>query len=213
MKSYGLLLTVTVMSTPIFAGGVGDGGGGYAVVCRDSSNQIIGTPQTMDLYESTARYGLTLLQPSGDIRIDFKNAVTNDYREAGESVSPDEWSQWSYNMEGLLQLMTFDKPVPFFNDIGNTIPPPAGCNYEQIAAFISSNQVNDANIDQEIDVNPEIWNRLPSQDRAALILHELFYYELRRDQGATTSERARQMVANAFAIDGVFIPYFGGTIF
>ena len=65
-----------------------------------------------------------------------------------------------------------------------------GCKIDQLATYPDNSGI--------VDVDPEIWAALDSQNRAALFGHEAFY-RMNRDNGDVTSHNVRRVVAYLFS--------------
>lgn len=62
--------------------------------------------------------------------------------------------------------------------------------FEQLANYTDEGQ---------LFIDEEIWNSLPTTDKAALYIHEAVYSYLRKEDKVITSKRARQITGYAFA--------------
>ncbi len=222
MKKILIVLSLVHASLTAWAGPQGSGGGN-AVVCRDSMGAIV-SAEFLDLYEGRLRYGLSY--KSGDdlsLEARLKQAV-NKLRSALTSSAISSYSTLPYwyfedapalgQRSVLSYLQRFDEifrvlpesaGLPPLDDSGDVILPKK-CKIERLALFK----------DGKVLIDGEIWNRLDTTNRAALIFHEATYKYQRDIEGATDSQEARKVVAQFFAsesLKGVFDGLTNHTIY
>lgn len=139
--------------------------GGSSIVCRSRRGAIISTELT-DSYEQ----GEFRLIPPETSETDVYYAALNRL-----SFRPDiqVWLK-----EALTSFQSWVKPsdgaLPRVADLGRARRLLPGCEYRQLAIFDGS----------RILVDPELYSKLPSRDRAALLIHEAIYYIARNFKGA-----------------------------
>lgn len=191
MRSIFLVLT-TLISLNTFAGsdGVGAGGGGTSVVCRDQDKNIR-SAELLDLYEAQRVHGLKLINSTGDLRRDFELAVARTYALQGSPEMINEIDVQE-NLNKFFDLVIFKtEPLKLLPDVGAVPELPSGCQLEQLAYFHDSPVMS-------LEVNKEIWDALDTRSRAALLSHEMLYvYE--RSLQEPTSESTREMVARIYS--------------
>lgn len=197
MKSNKVFLIAAIAGlfvTPCLAGN-GSGGGGYASTCRNPQGKIE-RAELLDLYEARTVYHRTLLTSSGDSLEDYKAALKNMYTLQGYPEAYEvEIAEKSFR--NFFDITEFTKPgekVPEIKDLGE-IPPPAGCQYEQVAAFGGKEKFLTLKWGK---IDSEIWNALDSQNQAALIVHESHYSGYRYLE-EKTSQNARIAVGIIFS--------------
>src|SRR4051812_1074476 len=75
-----------IIAASAASAGVGSSGGGKAVVCRDALSGSIQTAELLDLYEATARYGLTVRPDSGNMGTEYSRTLDEIRRIVDERV-------------------------------------------------------------------------------------------------------------------------------
>lgn len=183
IRSLGSIVGFLLFSVGASAG-TWTSGGGNAVVCTDRQGRIT-SAELLDLYEARAMYGLVPVPSSAPMR---EQAIEAAKRiDAGfERSAPiaDLIGRFEEKLR-FLPKGTGLKPV----EDSNHIVFPKSCQIVQLARYES---------DDLIYIDSDIWDFLNELNRAALLLHEILYWEL-RVYGESTSDRARKAVANAFA--------------
>ncbi|MFL5814330.1 MAG: hypothetical protein ACJ763_12190 [Bdellovibrionia bacterium] len=178
------------------SGGIRDGGnGGDAVVCRNSSGAIQKI-EMLDVLEARTLYGLSPKLGASNLSIEQKLETVfqqierlnptraKRYREAiqGWALNKIEWTQDEL------------KDIP--DSDHNLIP--VGCKIEQIAIR------QDPDYDYYhrglvLTVQQNLWRAMDLDNQAALILHELFYWDTQHLTFITNSRPARYLNALAFS--------------
>lgn len=178
--------------------GPSSGGGGMVVTCRNTAGKIIST-DLLDVYE--AKYlaqnntKISIMQPTGSLDEDYYRLVSNTYRLQGNGHHPDKGASLANvkNFIDAVDWISVGQVLPFLGDQGLTSPLGEGCMLEQLAIFYDSTG--------RVALSEEIWRRLDSLSRAALVEHELFYrYE--RDFSENTSESSRSYVRQIISQSG-----------
>lgn len=178
-----LFLALTLAASVLHAGGM-EGGGGNAVVCRDTQGKMV-SAELYDLFEGRALYGYlpkeTIIDYASQARV-----ISKKMTEANQD------SFFETETERILNDVRFLPPeaalVPI--DDSGSIVKPSNCDIFQTAIYQSNKRVY-------FDTN--IWNLLTETNRAALISHEVFYAYLRYYDAAKSSLRARQYVAYMYS--------------
>ncbi len=143
--------------------------GGSSIVCRNRRGAIISTELT-DSYEQSE---FRLIPP--------ETSETDVYYSALNRLSfrPDIqlWLK-----EALTSFQSWVKPsdgaLPRVADLGRARRLLPGCEYQQLAIFDGS----------QILVDPQLYSKLSSRDRAALLIHEAVYYIARNFKGAEITD-------------------------
>lgn len=213
-NQFRVFFTLTLISSfAVAAGGMSDGGGN-SVVCR--SDDKITSAKLLDLYEAEALLGLEILQPAPGLSfLDIaKNAAKNIDAGGGGNdqtaiqtirdgqgriiersvlINPAVRYPWTESsVERIAKKMRLLPPGTALKPIddSNNIILPRNCKIEQTAVYRDKTH--------EIFVDGDIWNHLDDTNKAALLVHEALYHQLRQE-GDSTSERTRQVVGNVFA--------------
>lgn len=186
------------------AGGV-NGGGGRAVVCRNTDGSIR-SARMLDLYEAELIFGLQLLSDQGTFEEQSLGALIRLQKHVQygvEGIDTEarwyDWVSWK-QPQWESRLRDFTHAIRFVeNDTVLTPTPdsfeaavPRGCAIEQVANFYDN---------KVLLVSREIWDKFPARDRAALLSHEVYYLFLRQSYGEENSIRARQIVGRLFSTD------------
>ena len=192
------ILAIFVMSVNAFAstGGV-DGGGGKAVVCRDSQGQIL-SAQSFDLYEGSVMFGLLpkFFEEGLEVAVSLSPKAAIDPWEkraasALANIPSSKLQQMISHRMSLVQksmrLVPANSQLLPVDDSFEVIAP-KNCFIEQAANYFN---------DRLILVSEEIWNAFDETSKAALMVHEAIY-ALNRMQGAKDSRISRKMVATLF---------------
>ncbi len=188
-----MLLCSQAFAIALHSGGGMATGGGSGVVCRDE-NFAVTSVQLLDLFEAQAQNHLTLVSSSGDSRTDYQNAVKRTYEVQKYDVnSPTEQEiQTHYSL--FFKSVHWTSPgakLPLITDQGSIFPLPSGCALEQIAIFHDGDS-------EFIELQTDLWQRLPALHQAALLVHELIYKTYRL-LGDYNSEFTRIYVAQNFS--------------
>lgn len=168
-------------------------GGGSGVVCRDE-NSAVTSVQLLDLHEAQVQHHLTLVSGSGNSQTDYRNSVKRTYELQNyyENTPTEKEIQDHYGL--FFKSVQWTLPgskLPLIADQGSILPLPKGCALEQIAIFHDGDR-------EFIEVQTDLWQRLPTLHQAALIVHELFY-KFYRILGDYSSEFTRLQVAHIFS--------------
>jgi hypothetical protein len=159
---------VFFLAKSALAGGSTVGNGGNTIVCTDANGQIKSV-ELLDFYEARIKRGVTPDLGDDTLSVDDKVALAMKRLDA---VDKDV----GYT---LAQLNTFKKDSVFLPGIrlvtvddSDHLFVPAGCQQEQTAIQKTPEFPGDKlfNIDQDL------WNHMDSNNRAGLILHEIFYH-------------------------------------
>ncbi len=205
-------------------GGIGDGGG-QSIVCRDDNGTVI-SAELLDLYEAKYFYLLNIQNPSVEknyLDVAIAKAAILDaalpaaYPVAKTTVTSGGQTEVNYQVSAgvffqrengstPLQLnvrkIDFEKllipgdiSIPSIGDSNpRIIPKKKGCEIEQVAIYKDGTN--------EVRFVENIWNQLSTNDKAALLIHEALYRQLRL-MGDMTSDRTRKVIGHLF----------GGTTF
>ena len=201
MKSKFALLAVLLLFSPLALAGASNGGGGAAVVCRQTDGQIR-YASLLDLYETSQVYGLKLFKPTGSLERDYYLAVANTYSLQGyPEYAEKEKASISENLRKFFEIVSMTpagQGLPILDDTGEVPMLPSGCAIEQLAIFHDASTLGT----DRVEINSEIWRSLDSLNQAALVTHEMNYY-WERTLNERTSEATRAVVAHIFADGGV----------
>jgi len=193
-RTVGLLATTIIFSltsSPSAAGeGNTDGHGGSGVVCRDRLGAIT-SAAVLDLYEAERlvyngrRAKIVRSEESLDIQLE---KVYQKLEQVGayEALGLKSLIQGARNA---IQEIPGDAGLEPVDDIATALRPKGNCKLEQIANFLSTEQIL---------VDNEIWRKLSKTDRAALIVHEAVYLLERGLDKTTNSRRARRITGAIF---------------
>lgn len=187
--------------------GAVDGGGGRAVVCKDSSDEIVSV-ESLDLYEARVQYGLTLEPEEQDLdtmlikvgsKLEHLGQGSRNQFLVNKTDIDRTFSKWR-----LLPPGTRLKPV----DDSHEVLVPAGCEIVQIANYKNQNTVL---------IVSDLWEKMSPLNQAALVFHESIYYWA-RFLGAEDSQRVRKVVGYLFStevLERVYdgLPPYGETLF
>lgn len=200
-----LVLTLSSFLGVSFAGI--DSGGGQGVLCGTKL-------QVLDLYEA-AKAGLELPASEDNLKEVIKTygkklKLYQSYKYF-EETSLHEELEWPYReiktkvLDKFLDIIP-GKKLPFTHDstVGKL---PEGCQLVQLAYY------NDRT--GNILRNPDYWKMLDTINKAALVLHELLYFQYRSGQvkveGAIKSDEARKIIGKVFSnksMDPIFAPLY-----
>ncbi len=171
-----------------YADGV-EGGGGRSIVCRDPNGKIT-SAEVLDLFEGRVQYQLEYKSKPIDFKAQIKDLFMSSTLEAQERL-------WAFQLRNRIGIILDNmKFIPEGNRLlpvndSHEIIVPKKCGAEQ-----SVNYFNDRTILFDL----EIWNALNETNKAALIMHEAIYKELRESAlPEKNSKRARHYNAFLFA--------------
>lgn len=177
------LIFLLFLSVNIFAGN--EGGGGYAVVCRDNQNEITNV-KMLDLYEAEYAYQVNVWNKSNDTKAivnEAFNKLNNSMDQADVHLLP--------IVNRIYKIARFVPKVakPATIDDVDPIIIPTECSMEQVALYVN---------DELLLIDLEVWEMMDNTNKAALYIHEAVY-RLERYSGAKSSRRARKVVAHTFS--------------
>ncbi|MBK9321618.1 MAG: hypothetical protein IPM97_01440 [Bdellovibrionaceae bacterium] len=172
-----------IVSSISFAGGM-EGGGGGAIVCRNTQGQMI-SAEIFDLFEGRALYGyLPKLDAS-----DYKAQARSIAKEISEAARNSFFINETERVLDEVRFLPPDASLNPINDIGSIIKP-SNCEIFQAAFYLPN---------KRIYFDSTVWSLLNETNRAALIIHEVVYAFLRSSNGDKTSIRARQYVSYLYS--------------
>jgi hypothetical protein len=192
-----LLSGMIGFNTLAFSGG-NSGGGGVGVVCR-GPDQKIATVELLDLWEARTLFGLTP-ELKGKPYLDLvqigieraKNIYEDRYRIA-------YWTEQDLEEN----LKHFTEANPYTHWLRNVklkrtedsfeLAVPDNCELEQIVNY------KDSAPNQEIYINQDLFDKLDDVNKSALLLHEIFYKELRDFSSEENSIRTRRAIGQIVA--------------
>lgn len=193
-------------------GGVSDGGGN-AVVCRDASGSVT-SAELLDLYEIRHLNGRTPMTDTDPAENYFELALEGARRlESGGFGRGTVISRMlSSKHESAVNLIEGLPPVSVISEeletartamrilgTGVALNPvddfsvvilPRGCHLEQAAVYRDHNNT--------LLIVGDIWNSFDDVNKAALLVHEAAYREM-RNRKAKTSDLTRWLVGHAFS--------------
>lgn len=181
---YIILAYLLFIHPTVYAGEKGNGG--YSVVCRNESGQIV-SAELLDLYEGRIIYKKSYL-PS-------ENSIDEIIQISLRKIDDNTFLNFIKN-----ELSKFEKNKIFIPS-GNELEPTddalptirkKGCNFEQLANYQSSG---------EILISEEIYNHLDNKNKAALTLHEVIYSIRRKSVRDVTSQVTRKIVSQLLATE------------
>lgn len=165
MKSAFLLMIIVSFCNFSFANGVFDrGNGGSGVRCNTSENSQL---TVLDLYEME-QYSFTLAR---DIPKDFESAVEFVLKRI-ELYDPNtgrEIRAASVIMKN--ELYFVHEPLNHIGDLGKDPELKPGCRVVQLAIQWDENSY----IGRKFVISVATWNELDQVNKAALVIHELYY--------------------------------------
>ncbi|MCX6116431.1 MAG: hypothetical protein NT027_02730 [Proteobacteria bacterium] len=171
----------------LFAGGMSTGGGS-AVVCRNSENQIT-YAEMLDLFEGRERFKMTINQSSDSPDVQVAAAL--------ERLNSNQGIKW------FLKNLTEDlKAKQSFlpRHIGLHLPSDIGTDH---AAYILDGcrleTVGYYENDGTLRIATKVYESLTPTSKAAFLLHESIYKATRDLSGESDSTKARSFVAKFFA--------------
>ncbi|WP_413586767.1 hypothetical protein [Bdellovibrio sp. HCB274] len=182
LLAIGLLLSSSVSMAKV-RGGV-DGGGGKSVVCRDRKGAIT-SAETLDLFEGKNLYTLKMTQFQGttdDILAQIRHKLIGGVVLAKEALP------YFDRVKKIMKLVPATSVIKPVDDAAEVVLP-KNCQLEQLAHYVD---------DSTLVVSEEIWQKLSSTEKAALISHEAIY-RFERNYGEKNSRHARKVVAHLFS--------------
>ena len=221
------ILVIAIMAligtTPSFAAlGNSSGGGGQGIVCRNDDGAVT-SAELLDLAEAENYLLLELQQqPTEKSYLEIAHDYAAILNEAIPSTMPtskmttthsDSREEISYDIN--IGILFSKKNNPFVSSLvdwidsgkklipGNNFSiPPVGdshprivpvaknCRVEQIAFYKDGNN--------QVYIVGSIWNKLDNTNKAALLIHEALYRNL-RELGDSTSDRTRKTIGYLFS--------------
>lgn len=160
---FGLMISMEVK-----ASGPSTSGGGFSVVCRSGTNQIV-SAELLDLYEARTVYGFELMKSSGNLMRDYVRAVKNGYRLQGShpDITEQEMIENVEKFQKISIWLSEDEKLPNLDDLGLKISVPFGCKIEPLAIFYDLENI--------VVIDREIWNAMDFLSKSALVIHEIYY--------------------------------------
>lgn len=187
-----LLLSLLGANLGFASDGAGSTGGGFAVDCPATP---VSSPEItlLDLYE-IQKQGMQLIPTTGDLAEDYFNSVDNTYTLQGrpnlaEELRANIFNNLKITMQSV-KFVTSARDLPQINDVGKLPWIPSQCQLKQIALYDDKAGI--------IFILKSAWDRLDSQNKAALVQHELFGKSGRR-LGEVTTQLARSSVGHTFS--------------
>lgn len=157
-------------ATTSFAGNVrGNGGGG--IVCRN--NGAITSVTTLDVYEAAFREINLDFGPEQSTPLGYVNFVLDRLKRLDPQAAESYRALANKFFDADTSRFKPGITLPFTEDTG-PVAPPVGCALEQIVLQMKPAVPED----RLFTVNKDLFDRLDSQNKAALILHEVIYHEL-----------------------------------
>jgi len=176
--------------------GPSTGGGGFAVFCPATPISVAST-ELLDIYEGRRELRYEMAQATGDIRNDYFDGVDRTYTIQGHANLAEKLrSKIQANLTTFMQSAKFvdtAADLPSAADLGEAARVPSQCEIRQIAYFDDRSST--------IFILRSAWDQLDSVNQAALVHHEVWFRDFRA-AGETTSENARRMVAQIYALRG-----------
>ncbi len=149
------------------------GNGGDAVVCRDSAGKIMNVEQ-LDSYEARTIYGLKLQLPTvatsdPTVLVNYWLNNLSQYSPVRANFSQPMVRNFFYEAE-----IIYYGGLPDIPDHGD-VSLPSGCKLEQVAIQVDPAKYSTG---PRYKVEKEIFENMPTVQKAILILHEVVYREL-----------------------------------
>lgn len=169
-----LLMAITLLaSVHGFAGQ--DGNGGFGINCG-------GKLEILDLYEAQNRYHYTIDLGPASMSVDQKVEKMLKRLERINKVAADRYREQYANLWDRAEILNGQKliknndtiagsEVSFALDVGVALVP-EGCNIIPLAR-----NIDDDSVTKNIYFIGKYWNQLNNNTKAALILHELIYFD------------------------------------
>lgn len=180
-----------------------NGGGGKGVLC-----QTPGQPEsleTLDLYEGRVLYSL-------DILANLKTeAEAKDF--IVEKIAHHFWNPYTIEVTEYKKILSKNLENGFFKNIrflgsgkylktvNDSLEPifESNCKAVQVAVYYN---------ETDLVIDQNYWNKMDWTNKAALLLHEAFYFH-ERQNGAKNSIASRKAVAEAFSTKGLIPKAYG----
>ena len=220
-------VSVTALLTSFFTlaaqAGPGLSGGGQGVVCRTPDGKIV-SAELLDLAEAREYFVLEMkIHPDSDNYL----AIASQYADLLDSSIPSAVPAipWSTSVNGRLTASGYDlnpgillsknqksrgirdsvyrinkekllipgdnfKMIAIEDSHPRVTPSSAGCAIEQVAKFSDG--------DGKIRIIANVWAKLDTTNKAALLIHEALYRGL-RENGEASSDRTRKTVGYIFS--------------
>jgi hypothetical protein len=196
-----LLMIINILmsfATTIALAGPGErGGGGKGVVCRDKSGRIESV-QLLDLWESQVLFS----RPARISKEPIERQITRALEQLKNSVAViglPTVPETEINQQLSRSVQRFVRDRKMLHGVTLTLTPdsyevayPTQCSIEQIVTYIDGS-------DPQILVNADLWEKLDTTNKAALIVHEASYSLLRLFFDEKDSVRVRRAVGYVFA--------------
>lgn len=188
MKALGFFLGMVFLPLLSFSGPISSGGG-TVVVCNDNGNTSV---QLLEYFEAIQLYGESeVVKGSGDWIEDYKYLVAVSYGIKGFEIDYDRLPELDHDIEDFFQLVEWveSDDLPTLNDHGKTVQIPANCSLKLAALFLDDQR--------KIKLARDLWVKMDSINKAALLQHEILY-RMDRELGAETSKVTRLYVRMQF---------------
>ncbi len=202
MKTLTFAFAIGILTTAqTLWAGPSSGGGGMVVTCKNEAG-IITSTDLLDVYEAKQNPKLKVMQPTGDLAEDYLRTVNHTYiLQGAPGLAQSRKKQINENLNGFMGIVDWVDALPFLNDQGEmTVKIPDNCKLEQLAIFYDSKD--------RVSIDKNIWARLDTVSRAALVQHEIFYH-FERKFSEKTSESTRSYVRQNVTTEG-FTPVVTG---
>ena len=169
-----LIITAVLMtSIQSFAGQ--DGNGGFGLDCG-------GKVQLLDLYEAQARYKYNVNLGPANLSVDQKFEIMMKRLDRINSRLADRYREQYKNLWSMAEILMSAKiiknddtlvasEIAYELDVGTTIYP------ENCSLIPLARNVMDNTLDKNIYFIGKYWNKIDNDNKAALILHELMYFD------------------------------------
>ncbi|MBC7421484.1 MAG: hypothetical protein H7328_12225 [Bdellovibrio sp.] len=174
MKSIVTLIILIFSYLSTFAGIRDVGNGGEVIVCRDAKNNII-SAEVLDSFESRTLRGHNVSLGAPGVSVEEKVLVALGRDAALDSPRAARYIKWYRHFDAGITWR--DTPLPATPDVDPSLIP-KGCNIEQIA--IQRNTAKNIvwyEYGPAVTINTALWSALDNDQKAVLILHEIFYHE------------------------------------
>lgn len=180
-----------------------NGGGGKGVLCQQQNGSE--SLETLDLYEGRVLYGLDIEKELTN-ETDMKDFIV-------EKVSHHFWNPYTIEMNEYKKILKSNLEKGFYSKIrylgsgkylktvNDSLEPifENNCRAVQLAVYYN---------ETDLIIDQNLWNKMSWTNKAALLLHETFYF-IERQNGAKNSITSRKAVAEAFSTKGLISKTFG----
>jgi len=168
-------LLVFLFSASALATGAKDGGGGGVVVCPISNGAK--SARLFDLVERTA------------VRSVYAGDYRNQLAHIKQKLNDQGYSRLAQTIDKMLGFKLVSELSRQANDLGPHWPIDPNCSLMWVAYY--------DDLQDELQIDRELFDIMSEEDRAALLLHEAVYYRARRiREFVPNSARVRATVRN-----------------